>query len=257
MAYAIFLVATQEPQALGSITAIYLNIPAFLIVTGGTLSATLIAHPLYQLVSGVFAFIKIFTRSAGGEFKAEIEEIAELSSAHMREGIPGLSKKLKEYPDNNELKDGLNLYINGYGKEDIEKYMETGIARKYDKDLIYYYVFETMATYSPSFGMIGTLVGLIFMLMVMGDDPSKIGPFLAVALITTFYGLILSKLLFGPMGNRFLHHAEVHHRLGKMRIEGVKHILNKQHPIFIRDCLASYLLPKYRKMYFEGEVAEN
>ncbi|MDI6642102.1 MAG: MotA/TolQ/ExbB proton channel family protein, partial [Elusimicrobiota bacterium] len=95
--------------------------------------------------------------------------------------------------------------------------------------------------------------GLIFMLRVMSESPEGIGPFLAVALVTTLYGLILAHLIFNPMGNKLLHQAEINMRIGKMEIEGIMYILKKQHPIYIKDQLSGYIPPKLRIQLFKEE----
>jgi chemotaxis protein MotA len=110
-----------------------------------------------------------------------------------------------------------------------------------------YFVFRTMGRTAPAFGMVGTLVGMIFMLRNMGGDPSKIGPFLSVALVATFYGLILAWILFNPMGNKLQHQAELNLRVGKMEIDGITYILAKSHPIYIKDQLSYFMAPNMRK----------
>ncbi|MFC2061683.1 motility protein A [Elusimicrobiota bacterium] len=250
MVFAIIKVTQQDPTAVNSVIDIYLNLPAFLIVAGGILASTLIAHPLSHLFRGIKAFFIVFIRPEFN-FIGTILNICNFAQAHSKNGIPGIEEELKKYKPNNIIKDGLNMFVNGYKFEEIQEFLETSAARKYDTDMIDYYVFKTMGKAAPAFGMVGTLVGLIFMLSIMGDDPSKIGPFLAVALVTTFYGLILANLIFSPMGNKLQHHAELNFRIGKMETEGVMYVLKKQHPIYIKDELSSYVPPKLRKKLFE------
>jgi len=246
MVFAILKVTQQDPSAISSITDIYLNMPAFLIVAGGTLASTLIAHPFSHLMRGVKAFFAVFIRPEFNFVKA-INSICKLSQIHLKEGIPGLEKELTSTKQKNILTEGIDMLINGYKPDEISEFLETNTSRKYDTNMIDYYVFRTMSRAAPAFGMVGTLVGLIFMLSVMNDDPSKIGPFLAVALVTTFYGLILANLIFSPMGNKMIYQAEVNFRIDKMEVEGVMHIIKKQHPIYIEDALVNYLPLKQRR----------
>ncbi|MFH1416429.1 MAG: MotA/TolQ/ExbB proton channel family protein [Elusimicrobiota bacterium] len=255
MVYAIIKVTQQDPSAVNSVIDIYLNLPAFLIVAGGILSATLIAHPLSHLFRGIKAFFIVFTRPEFN-FVNIIESICEFSQSYTQQGIPGIEEKLKSYKKQNLITDGMNMLINGYNLEEIKEFLETSTTRKYDTEMIDYYVFRTMARSAPAFGMVGTLVGLIFMLTIMGDDPSKIGPFLAVALVTTFYGLIMANLIFSPMGNKLQHHAELNFRINRMEIEGIMFILKKQHPLYIKDELSGYLPPKQRKKLFKEKKAK-
>lgn len=256
MVYAIVRVTQQDPSAISSVNDIYLNLPAFLIVFGGTMAATLIAHPLSHLFRGIKAFFVVFTRQEFN-FVNTVNQICEFSQIYAQNGIPGLAEKLKTYKRQNIIADGLNMLVNGYNTEEIKEFLETNTTRRYDTEMIDYFVFRTMARSAPAFGMVGTLVGLIFMLNIMGDDPSRIGPFLAVALVTTFYGLILSNLIFSPMGNKLQHHAELNYRINKMKIEGILYIIKKQHPIYIKDELSGYLPPKQRKKLFDERLNGN
>ncbi|MCX7940753.1 MAG: MotA/TolQ/ExbB proton channel family protein [Endomicrobia bacterium] len=229
---------------------LYLNLPSFLIVIGGTLAATLIAHPFSHLVRGFKAFFIVFIRKEL-DFIAIIEDICGFSVEYSQKGVPGLEEKIKTYTSEDLLKDSINMIINGYKPEEILQFLEHSINRRYDQEMIDYYVFRTMSRTAPAFGMVGTLVGLIFMLQKLGDNPKLLGPFLAVALITTFYGLILANLVFGPMGNKLLHHAELNMRIGRMIYDGVNFILQKQHPVFIKDQLAAYVPPHQRNRLFK------
>jgi len=249
MVYAIVGVSQQDPARMLGLKEMYLNMPSFLIVMGGTLASTLIAHPFSHLVRGFMAFFVIFTRREY-DFINIIDHICDASQLYIKDGLKGLEEKVKNYRQNDLFKDGLIMIVNGYKPEEVHDYLETNTQRKYDREMIDYYVFRTMGKAAPAFGMVGTLVGLIFMLRVMGESPEKIGPFLAVALITTFYGLILANLIFNPMGNKLLYHAEYNLRISKMQIEGITYILHKQHPLYIKDKLSSYIPPNQRRRLF-------
>ncbi|MEW6557011.1 MAG: MotA/TolQ/ExbB proton channel family protein [Elusimicrobiota bacterium] len=246
MVWSIIGVSTQDPSKIKSVGDMYINLPSFLLVMGGTIAATLVAHPMSHLVRGFIAFFVVFTRREFNFIKV-IDEICEFSQINIQKSIPGLEEKLKTYKSENLIRDGINMAINGYKPEEIMQFLELSVQRRYDREMIDYYVFRTMGRTAPAFGMVGTLVGLIFMLRIMSESPDKIGPFLALALITTFYGLILAHLIFNPMGNKVQHQAELNFRIGKMEIEGVMYILKKQHPIYIRDQLSGYVPPRQRE----------
>jgi chemotaxis protein MotA len=254
MIYAIIDVSQRDASAVIGIKDMYINLSAFLIVGGGTIASTLIAHPFSHLVTGFWAFFIVFIRREF-DFVAIINHICDASQRYSKEGMVGLENKLKTYKSNDLLKDGLSMIVNGYKVEEIENYLETNIKRKYDREMIDYYVFRTMGKSAPAFGLVGTLVGLIFMLRIMGEQPEKVGPFLAVALVCTFYGLVLANLIFNPMGNKLQHHAEYNLRVGQMEIEGITYILRKEHPVYIKDKLSSYIPPRQRKILFKETLA--
>lgn len=252
MAYAIFEVSQSKPGASTSTLSLYLSLAAFFLVGGGTLASTLIAHPFSHLMRGLRAFGLVFTRRSVSFVKA-VEEICEFSEVHIQKGITGLEEKLKQYKSRDLVTDGIAMIVNGYTLEEVASFLETSLQRRYDREMIDVYVFKTMARAAPAFGMVGTLVGLIYMLRVMGDAPDKVGPFLALALVATFYGLVLAHLVFYPMGNKILHHAELNLRIGRMQIEGVSYIHKKLHPIYIKDQLSAYVPPTDRGALFKEE----
>ncbi|MBN1621527.1 MAG: MotA/TolQ/ExbB proton channel family protein [Endomicrobiales bacterium] len=255
MVFAIIDVSQQDPGRIIGLKDMYINLPSFLIVLGGTLASTLIAHPFRHLTRGFMAFFIVFLRREYN-FVSVINHICDASQRYAKQGIPGLEEKLKAYKQNDLLKDGITMIVNGYKPEEVQEFLETNIQRKYDREMIDFYVFRTMGKASPAFGMVGTLVGLIFMLRVMSESPEKIGPFLAVALITTFYGVLMANLIFNPMGNKLLYHAEVNLRIGRMEIEGLMYVLKKQHPIYIKDKLSSYVPPGARKQLYKETVSK-
>ena len=256
MSYAIVETAKRSTLALTtggiSLTDLYMNVPAFLLVFGGTLSSTLVAHHLSHMMRAFRAFFAVFVH---GEFKFvnAIEDICDFSQVYTKQGVQGLEEKLKSYRGESILKDGVTMIVNGYKPEEIKRSLVVSMQRRYDRENLDYYVFRTMGRTAPAFGMVGTLVGMIFMLRNMGGDPTKIGPFLSVALVATFYGLVLAWLFFNPMGNKLQHQAELNLRIGKMQIDGITYILNKEHSIYIKDQLAYFMAPNQRQKLFKKE----
>ncbi|MCB4792682.1 MAG: MotA/TolQ/ExbB proton channel family protein [Elusimicrobia bacterium] len=250
MVIAIIEVTQQNAAKVMGVQEMYLSIPAFLIVMGGTVAATLIAHPLSHLVRGFYAFFVVFIRKEYN-FVDAIEEICDASARYTKNSIQGLEEKLTTYKNDDLLKDGMTMLVNGYKTEEVYEYLETNIQRKYDREMIDFYVFRTMGKTAPAFGMVGTLVGLIFMMRVLSENPEKMGPFLSVALTATLYGVVFANMIFNPMANKLLFHAEYNFRIGRMQIEGLMYILKKQHPIYIKDKLSVYMPPSQRKQLYK------
>ncbi len=110
-------------------------------------------------------------------------------------------------------------------------------------------IFTTMAAYSPAMGMIGTLIGLVQMLQTM-DDPASIGPAMAVALLTTFYGAVAANILFTPMSGK-LKHRSACEVLGKTLIsEGMNSILAGENPRVMEQRLHAFVAPVLRESNF-------
>ncbi len=107
-------------------------------------------------------------------------------------------------------------------------------------------VLKGLGTYAPAFGMIGTLIGLVQMLQNL-SDPSAIGPAMAVALITTFYGAVLANVVFLPMANKLAERSSEEAQYMEITMEGVLSILNGEHPNLIKEKLISFLPPAMRE----------
>ena len=114
----------------------------------------------------------------------------------------------------------------------------------------------TLGTFSPAFGMIGTLIGLVFMLNSMdggADGASKIGPAMGVALVTTFYGSLFSSLIFNPFAEKLQLRNRENRQASELMIAGLLLIWQKKHPLDVSDMLTSYIEPKDRLKYFSDQ----
>jgi len=100
-----------------------------------------------------------------------------------------------------------------------------------------------MAAASPAFGMIGTLIGLIIMLGKMGEDPSALGPGLAVALLTTLYGVLFARLVFMPAAAKILQREQILRFRNYLVAEGLSLLADRKSPRFIQDKMNSFLDP--------------
>ncbi|RLB33544.1 MAG: motility protein A, partial [Deltaproteobacteria bacterium] len=184
---------------MGSSLSIFINIPSVMIVVGGTLGATMINYPLpdilkvTKVVKNAF-FMKKMTASE------LIATFVNLAGIARREGILALESKLNEMNDE-FMKKGMQLSVDGLEPAAIKEILETEIEAIQDRHKLGAEIFTTMGTFAPALGMIGTLIGLVQMLQTM-SDPSTIGPAMAVALLTTFYGAVMANILFLPIAGK-------------------------------------------------------
>ena len=112
---------------------------------------------------------------------------------------------------------------------------------------------KTLGTFSPAFGMVGTLIGLVFMLFNMGGDPSAMGPAMAVALVTTFYGSVLANLVFIPFSEKLELRNKENADAHQLMIEGVLLIWQKRHPLDVKDLLTAHISPDERKQFQDDD----
>ena len=144
------------------------------------------------------------------------------------------------------MRKGLQLTVDGLEPESIQAIMEAEIGNTEARHETGVDLLNALAAYAPALGMIGTVIGLVQMLQNM-SDPSTIGPSMAVALITTFYGAVLANLVFLPMVGKLKHRSREEIHIMEMQMEGVLGISRGENPRIIQEKLSSFQPPKERK----------
>lgn len=231
----------------------FYSLPSIEIVLGGTIAATLLSFPIKEVLRITKITVIIFKKGTTDTLGPYVNEIVELSRS-ARMGVSELEKS-KDSLGSPFLKDGVQMIINGYTEPEIRDIMESRIENREIREKWEENVLRTMGKFAPGFGMMGTLIGLIGMLVSMGGeaDPSKtIGPNMAVALITTFYGVLLANLFFNPMAEKFKSRIEQQTVLQNMVIEGVVLLYQKKHPLVVREKLNSFIPPSEWEQDAEG-----
>lgn len=220
----------------------FLDMPSVMIVFGGLLAATLISFPLEEVIQAFKASLKTFMlkRVNPAEVVDTMVQVAEVSR---REGLLALERV---QTDNKVLKKALQLIADSADPSLINDTMALEIASMKRRHNISISVLSKMGGLGPAFGMIGTLIGLVQMLTQL-SDPSTLGPAMAVAIITTFYGSLIANLIFNPLSAK-LQARSAQEALNLMIIfEGAKSILENNNPRFVYEKLSSFLPPKDRK----------
>ena len=222
---------------------LFINLPALMIVAGGTLGATLINYPLRD-VFGVFSIAKnaIFTRKVSTD--QLIKKFTMFANKSRKEGILALEDEMKKVKDD-FLKKGVQLSIDGLEPQEIKDILETEVDFIKDRHQMGAEIFTTMGAFAPALGMIGTLIGLVQMLQTL-DDPSRIGPAMAVALLTTFYGSMIANLLCIPVAGKLKTRSREEVLNKEMTIRGIISLSNGDHPRILEQRLLAYMPPQQR-----------
>lgn len=219
----------------------FINYPSIMIVLGGTTGATLIAYPLSEVLS-VFGVVRnVFlhhTQSAG----KLVPVIVDFAKKARQEGILSFESQLKDMEDP-FLAKGMQLAIDGMESNSIEDVLSTEIAYLEERHRLGAEIFSTMGTFAPAVGMLGTIIGLVQMLMQM-EDPSSIGAPMAVALLTTFYGTLLANLLFLPIAGKLKTRSKQEILLKNLVIEGIISIQSGDNHRIVEQKLKAFLSPK-------------
>ncbi|WP_250160290.1 motility protein A [Clostridiisalibacter paucivorans] len=138
------------------------------------------------------------------------------------------------------------LIVDGTDPELVRNILETELIFTEERHGEGQGIFETMGTFAPAFGMIGTLIGLINMLKEL-EDPSTVGPNMSVALITTFYGAVLANLIFLPVANKLKGRSKKELAKKEMMVEGLLSIQAGENPRIIEEKLKTFIAPQFRE----------
>ncbi len=222
----------------------FISIPSALIVIGGTLGATLINYPLGHVI-GVLGVVKNAFLTKLEEPSDTIDKFLKYANRARKEGILSLEPLLKEI-DDDYLRKAMQLTVDGVESQAIQEIMQTEIDYQRERHEIGADIFAAMGTYAPALGMIGTVIGLVQMLQGL-DDPGTIGPAMAVALITTFYGVVLANLVFNPISGKLRTRAKEEMLLRELTLEGILSISKGENPRIIEEKLNGFLPPKMRR----------
>ena len=226
--------------------------PSLMIVFGGTVASTFISHPMGD-AKGFLGYIGKSWKPNSVQLVETLTLIIDVSKI-ARKNILAIEDALPSI-ENLFLRGGLRLVVDRADREAIVNMMAHEV--KYtmagkDNEIA---VVGTMASLCPAWGMLGTLVGLVLLLQNL-DDPSAIGPAMAVALITTFYGSLFANTIFSPAKKKLEQYAGEEKVLMEMIRDGVLYIEGGQRPDFIENDLMNYLPPVQKTMYealkFEG-----
>ena len=221
----------------------FIDIPSIMIVLGGSTAATLINFNMSQFIAAVKIAAKAFKQQKEDQ-AALIGQFINLAQLARRDGILALDRALKDVEDV-FMKNGLEMAVDGTEPETIRDIMETDVDGMLDRHRVGQGIFNALGAYAPAFGMIGTLIGLVKMLGNL-DDPSSIGPSMAVALITTFYGAVMGNLVYLPMAGKLKEKSTLEAKNKRMIIEGVLAIQKGVHPKNIERKLKNYIAPHLR-----------
>ena len=237
---------------IGSNLASMIDPPSMIIVVGGTLSATLIANPLQEVI-GLIGVIKCAILTNVPVPTELIERIVGFAETARREGILALEQAIEE-GDDPFLSTGVRLAVDGTEPDLIMDILETELQFVQERHEQWQTIIANMGNAAPAFGMIGTLIGLVIMLKNM-DDPAAIGPGMAIALLTTMYGAILANIIFGPISAKLKVYSSKEVLAKRMIIEGIMSIQSGDNPRIVEHKLSVFLSPKSRPSTEEREAA--
>lgn len=231
----------------GTSAMAFVDVQSIMIVMGGTLAATAIAFPLKEVLR-MAAVMKAVFRGSSSQLGPMVDEIVDMSSV-ARKGPKELENATGRVR-NFFLRDGIQMVVDGYAVEEIRSILGTRVSYREERERNEANLFKAMGKFSPAFGMLGTLIGLVFMLKGMGsgseggDMAGAIGNGMATALVTTFYGALLANLFFIPMAEKLTSQIGNKSTEQNMITEGVCLLAQKKHPLIVREKINSFIPPR-------------
>lgn len=225
----------------------FINLPSFFIVVGGTIAAVLVQYPLRDVLRLMGIVRQALFQNLSNRTEI-IRMIIDFAEEARRDGLLALERYIKEI-DDEFIKCGLQLAIDGTEPEILRDILTIEISNLEERHRKGQGILEAFGAFSPAFGMIGTVIGLVMMLRSM-QDPSSVGPAMAIALITTFYGVLLANLIFLPLAGKLKERTKQEILLREMIIEGILAIQSGDNPRVVEQKLMTFLPPRQRKLNF-------
>ncbi len=237
---------------LGGSGSWFINYPSLMIVLGGTMGATLINYPMSDLIS-VFKVTKNAFRHKSFQPIALIPQMINFAKKARREGLLSFESHLKHIDDPFMVR-CMQMAIDGMEAEAIAEVLNTEILWLEERHRLGAEIYTTMGTFAPAVGMLGTIIGLVQMLMQM-KDPSAIGAPMAVALLTTFYGTVLANLLFLPIAGKLRVRSKQEILTKQMVLQGILSIQEGDNHRIVEQKLKAFISPKARTVDMGNEAA--
>ena len=229
---------------MGGNPTVFWSVPSLVVVMGGTLAATLINFPLGDVLSVLNTVRNAFFHKSNAP-ESLIPKLVSFATIARREGILALESHASEAGDE-FLEKSVQLAVDGTAPELIKDILTTELAFMEDRHAMGQAILLAMGTFSPAFGMIGTLIGLVQMLATL-DDPSTIGEGMAIALLTTLYGALMANVVFLPAAGKLKVRTSNELLAKELVIEGILSIQSGDNPRVVEQKLKAFVSPAVRR----------
>lgn len=222
---------------LGGELGAFINIPSIVVVFGGTIAATLVKFPLSDCIAALKVGGKIAFKNSADDPRSVYDIAIELAGIVRQKGLLGLESVTVE---NELMARGIRMCVDGMAAEVIKESITKEVDMQIKAEMMGESFWRGMGDMAPAFGMIGTLIGLVQMLANL-SDPAAIGPAMAVAMLTTFYGAVLANLIAIPLADKLEIKVGNSKNTRALIIESVMQIHASQNPMVLKELLGVYL----------------
>lgn len=217
--------------------SLFVNLPGLALVLGGTAAATLVSFPAKQIGSAFAEFGRTMLSGAFSELQRQLHSVKQVIPV-LKQGKLRDMENIIDHIRSPFFHDGMQMVVDGASAEDIEFVLDWRMEAMRQNMRAKAGVFRAMAGFAPAFGMVGTLLGLVNMLGGMSSDSLEtIGASMALALITTFYGIVLANILFKPMAIKIEQKLQGDMALLTIAREAVLFLQQQKNPAYAQNLL--------------------
>lgn len=234
---------------LGGSPGSFINIPSILIVIGGTLAVTTACFSLVEIGRTARVMTKTLFRTTRDPSDAAIH-VLQIAETARRQGVLSIQAVLESARMEPFLHKGMSMVVDGTPGEEVETILKRDLYATVQRHMKSASVLRKAAEFAPAMGLIGTLIGLVQMLGSL-DDPSTIGPAMAVALLTTFYGAVLANMFFSPLASKLERNSAEEALVNSVYVMGAASVGRQENPRRLEMLLNSVLPPAKRVQYFD------
>jgi chemotaxis protein MotA len=225
---------------------VFLDPHAAIIVLGGTTAVGLIIFPFKHFLNIGKVYIRVITGKANNEIFKTIDEIVAIAKAQQSgQALANIAKDAK----NHFLRESLELLAKGgFNEDDLDEILEKRVQTQNEEYKQNAATYKVLGKFPPAFGLTGATLGMIALLQGLGQEGAfaKLGPAMSVALVATFYGLVMANVFVIPMGENLAKASQEDLLVRRVVLDGVKLLRAKKHPILVDEYLKSYLRPAQR-----------
>ncbi|MGF1630231.1 MAG: motility protein A [Kiloniellaceae bacterium] len=235
--------------ALSGQAAAFFDVPSILIVIGGTFLVTTISFSLREIgqAQGLMFRAAVYHAETPENAVWQALYLADLARKRGRLALQSVTDQLGEAPF---LQRAITMVVDGVPAEEIERVLGRDAEAAFGRHHRSAGVLRRAGEVAPAMGLIGTLIGLVQMLGSL-DDPSSIGPAMAVALLTTFYGAVLANMVFNPLAGKLERNAHIEVTVSQIYAIGAASISRQENPRRLEMMLNTILPPDNRVAYFD------
>lgn len=227
---------------------IFISFSSLAIVAGGMIASTMINYSFENIKNSFFVITEMIGAKSV-DLRTDMELMKMFSRKVRMEGLLSLDDDIK-YVEDHYLKNGLQLAVDGFKKDSLDKILKDEIKGKERSLSISVKVLDSMAEYGPAYGMIGTVIGMILMLQNI-SNPKSLGAGLSVALITTLYGSIFSNMIIGPLAGKLEYLSRLDLNRKQMFRVGILSMIEGENPRIMEKKMLIHLDPESRAEYIK------